>query len=199
MGANHDALEIKKITEKIMADPRYLRNIEYGQPRAGHPEGKVRFHITDLEKNLEQMVHRGISPAVYWKLKFLIHVHDTFKAEAERDVPSLHPRSHATLAKGYASQFVDDPDLLNILQFHDHNYYMWLDYSQNGSYDKAAFQQLIDTIQDWDLFLMFTIVDGRTRGKDISKLVWFIDEVKKRIPTRVDLSWVDPIQVSNFE
>ena len=182
-----------------MSDPRYQRNIEYGNARSGHPEGKVKFHIADLEANLEQIAHRGISVSTYWKLKFLIHVHDTFKAEAERDVPILHPRNHATLAKEYACRFTDDPDLLNILQFHDYNYSMWLEYSKKGSYDKASFQKLIHTIQDWDLFLMFTIIDGRTKGKEISKLSWFIDEVKKYTSTRVDSSWVEPGDFADME
>ena len=40
---------MKDIIEKIMADPRYRKNIEYGEPRSGHPEGKVKQHIADLE------------------------------------------------------------------------------------------------------------------------------------------------------
>lgn len=176
-----------------MADPRYQRNIEYGEPRPGHPEGKVRFHIADLESNLEQLTRRGISPEEYWKLRFLIHVHDTFKAEAQKDVPILHPRSHASLAREYASQYTDDPDLLNMIQYHDQNYSLWRGYLHKGYYNKESFQRLIDTIQDWNLFLMFIIIDGRTQGKDISKLIWFINEVKKYAPTTVDASWVEPL------
>ena len=41
--------DMKDIIEKIMADPRYRKNIEYGEPRSGHPEGKVKQHIADLE------------------------------------------------------------------------------------------------------------------------------------------------------
>ncbi len=184
---------MKESFKEIIADPRYQKNIEFGEPRPGHPEGKVKFHIADLEKNLELLSRHGISDSEYWKLKFLIHIHDTFKAEAERDVPILHTHSHATLAKEYARQYTDDPDLLNILQFHDKNYSMWLEYLRNGSYDVGDFQDLLDSIRDWDLFLMFTIIDGRTKGKDISKLVWFINEVSKYKRTRVDSSWVDPL------
>ena len=71
---------MKQIVERVMADPRYQENIEYGEPRSGHPEGKVKYHIAELEENLEKMASRGISEVQYWKLKFLIHVHDTFKA-----------------------------------------------------------------------------------------------------------------------
>lgn len=175
-----------------MADPRYQRNIEYGHPRSGHPEGKVKLHIIDLESNLEQLVQRDISSEDYWKLKFLIHVHDTFKAEAEQDVSILHHRSHATLAREYANQYTNDTDLLNILQFHDQNYVLWKDYLRTGSYDMETLNMLFDAIQNWDLFLMFTIIDGCTKGKDYSKLTWFIDEVRKYKPTIVDVSWVEP-------
>jgi hypothetical protein len=34
---------MKEILEKVMSDPRYLKNIEYGEPRLGHPEGKVKY------------------------------------------------------------------------------------------------------------------------------------------------------------
>ncbi len=182
---------MQEIVTRILADPLYQKNIEYGRPRSGHPEGKVRFHIVDLEANLERLRHRGISEEEYWKLKFLIHVHDTFKAESKKNIPVLHPRSHATLARHYAALFTDDKDLLNMIQYHDQNYYLWLDYLRNGSLDKTTFQALLDTIQDWDLFLMFTIIDGRTAGKDKNKLGWFIEEVRKHKPTYVDTSWVD--------
>ena len=182
---------MQEIVTRILADPMYQKNIEYGRPRPGHPEGKVRFHIADLEANLERLKQRGISEEEYWKLKFLIHVHDTFKAEAKKNVSFLHPRSHASLARQFAARFTDDTDLLNMIQYHDQNYYLWLDYLRNGSLNRATFQTLLDTIQNWDIFLMFTIIDGRTAGKDKNKLGWFIEEVRKREPTRVDTSWVE--------
>ena len=37
---------------------------------------------------------------------------------------------------------------------------------------------------------MFLIIDGCTRGKEPSKLVWFINEVRKYKNTVVDKSWM---------
>lgn len=181
---------MKDILEKIIADSRYQRNIEYGEPRAGHPEGKVKYHIADLEENLEKLVPRGISEEQYWKLKFLIHVHDTFKADAISDVPISSPSSHASLARKFASEFVDDEDLLNMIQFHDVNFSLWKQFAATGSYDIQRFHDLLDTIRGWDLFLMFLIIDGSTQGKERSKLIWFVQEVAKYKDTRVDESWV---------
>jgi hypothetical protein len=181
---------MEQLLTKLMRDPRYLSNIEYGKPRSGHPEGKVRNHIAELESNLEKLVRRGISSEDFWKLKFLVHVHDTFKAEAEEDVPILHPRSHASLAREFAAKLTDDADLLNMIQFHDENYALWKQFSQAKLYDAERLEKLIKTIRDWDLFLIFLIIDGCTEGKERAKLVWFIAEVRKYRQTIVDESWI---------
>jgi hypothetical protein len=183
---------MKEIVEQVIADPRYQKNIEYGEPRLGHPEGKVKFHIADLEANLDALTPHGISQSDYWKLKFLIHVHDTFKAEAEQEVRIAHPRSHASLARAFAAEFTDDSDLLNMIQLHDEGYALWQQFNhRGGAYHTGRFQSLLETIHNWDLFLIFTIIDGCTPGKDRSKLVWFIREVKKYKETMVDASWVN--------
>ncbi len=181
---------MKDVLEKIMADPRYLKNIEYGEPRAGHPEGKVKFHIAELEENLEKLVPRGLSEEQYWKLKFLIHVHDTFKAESTPDVAIRNPKSHVSLARKFASEFIADEDLLNMIQLHDINYALWKQFKATGSYDVERFDNLLGIIKDWDLFLMFLIIDGSTSGKDWSKLIWFLREVAKFKNTKVDETWV---------
>jgi hypothetical protein len=183
---------MKQILERLTADARYKKNIEYGEPRPGHPEGKVKFHIADLEANLEALKPRLKNHEEFWKLKFLIHVHDTFKAEAVQDIPILHPRSHASLARAFAAEFTDDTDLLNMLQFHDENYALWKQFTAHGSYNRERFDTLLKTLRDWDLFLVFLIIDGCSAGKDPAKLVWFIQEVRQYKDTRVDESWVLP-------
>jgi hypothetical protein len=181
---------MKDIVEKIIADPRYQKNIEYGEPRSGHPEGKVKFHIANLEENLEKLASRGISEEHYWKLKFLIHVHDTFKADAIPNSRIMDPNSHASLARKFAAEFIDDEDLLNMIQLHDMNYSLWLQFTSLGTYDVERFNDLLDTIQDWDLFMMFLIIDGSTKGKEQSKLAWFLHEVAKHKELTVDESWL---------
>jgi len=180
---------MKDILERLIADPRYVKNIEYGEPRPGHPEGRVRHHIADLEANLEKLAPR-ISEEQYGKLEFLIHVHDTFKAEAIPDSPIESPHSHASLARGFASEFTDNADLLTMIQYHDLNFAFWKQFAATGTYDIDRFARLLDAIHDWDLFLMFIIIDGCTEGKDLKKLGWFIREVKKQKATQVDESWI---------
>lgn len=181
---------MKEIISKIRTNHRYLKNIEHGEPRSGHPEGKVKYHIIELEEILERMRLKGISDDQYWKLKFLIHIHDTFKAEAVPDSPIESPHSHASLARKFASEFTDDEDLLNMIQFHDVNYALWKQFDTTGSYDVRRFKRLLRTILDWKLFLIFIIIDGSTKGKDRSKLPWFIDEVSKFKAIDIDSMWL---------
>lgn len=180
---------MKEIVEKILVDPRYLKNVEYGKPRPGHPEGKVKFHIAELEANLEKLAPH-ISQEQFWKLKFLIHVHDTFKADAVPDSPIESPRSHASLARKFASEFTEEADLLAMIQFHDVNFALWKQFAATGSYNVERFSKLLDAIMDWDLFLLFLILDGCTQGKDPDKVRWFVAEVRKHKATRVDETWV---------
>ena len=175
---------------KIQSDPRYKKNVEYGKPRSGHPEGKIKSHIADLIANLESIKPRLRSACDYWKLLFLIHVHDTFKAEAARNVSNLHPQSHASLARAFASEFTSDSDLLNMIQYHDENYALWKEFRREGLDDESRFQELLSAIDDWNLFLLFIIVDGATRGKDQEKLVWFVQQVRKHKQVEVKESWI---------
>jgi hypothetical protein len=39
---------------------------------------------------------------------------------------------------------------------------------------------------------MFIIIDGCVKGKDYSKLAWFINEVRRYKTTKVDSSWILP-------
>jgi len=180
---------MQDVISRVLSDPRYLEGIEYGKPRPGHPEGKVRYHIRELEENLERLKSR-ISEEQYWKLKFLIHVHDTFKANAVPDSPIESPHSHASLATKFTAEFTEEADLLAMIQYHDVNFALWKQFAVTGAYDSQRFENLLETIQDWDLFLMFLIIDGSTEGKDPEKIRWFIREVRKYKKTMLDESWV---------
>lgn len=181
---------MRNIVEKIIADPRYKKNVKYGEPRPGHPEGTIEAHIAEVTANLEAVRPRLKSEEIYWKLLFLIHIHDIFKAESVPGAPICHPQSHASLARKFAAEYTDDTDLLNMVQFHDEGFALWTQFRRSGNYDTNRFHALLTTIKDWDLFLLFTIVDGATAGKDRDTLAWFINEVRKHQLTEIDDTWI---------
>lgn len=164
-------MNYEKAFEGITADPRYQRNIDWGASRPGHPEGTVRAHIEELESNLSVLCpHR--EEAQHWKLKILIHVHDTFKAEALSGVAITDPRSHASRAKDFLTQFCSDADLLAMVQFHDEPYALWKQATLRDGYSQKRFDKLLGSIHDWSLFLRFLVIDGSTQGKNRAPLQW---------------------------
>lgn len=168
----------------VMSDPRYLSNLDWGEPRRGHPEGTVRAHIVELERNLKRL-RRRLTAEECDKLRLLIHVHDTFKPEAKSGVPIVDPRSHGSLARAFLAEFCDDADLLAMVQFHDEPFALWQQVVSKGAYNPDRLNALLDGIEDWNLFLAFLIIDGCTAGKDRAGLRWFFGEVAGRVTTGI--------------
>lgn len=170
--------DYKRIFEAITSDPRYQRNLEWGKPRPGHPEGSVRAHIAEVDQNLETMCEKvSVSEIDYWRIKLLVHTHDTFKGEAERGVSIAAPTSHASLARNFLAEFCDDTDLLAMVQFHDEPYALWRQVQAHGEFNQERMNALFTNIRDWDLFIAFAIIDGSTEGKSRDPLRWFLQQV----------------------
>src|SRR5262245_26292906 len=174
------AMDHKAIFEAVISDPQYQKNLDWGEARPGHPEGTVRAHIAELEENLEALRPR-LSEDDYWKLKILVHVHDTFKAQAERGVAITDPRSHASLARAFLGSYCDDPDLLVMMQYHDEPFALWRQVESKGKYDSARLAALLGRIKDWNLFLAFLIIDGCTEGKNREKHRWLFREISGKV------------------
>ena len=182
-------VEFEGILMKLVSDPRYLSYCEFGETRPRHPEGKIKNHILQLETNLKKL-ESLITVDEHWVLMFLIHCHDICKMLADQEgLPSLHPRSHATLSKKFASEYTNREDVLNMIQYHDENFFLWEQFKHDGYCDAVQLNSLVNNIENWDIFLAFTIVDGYIPGKELGKIPWFINEVKPLVSTRVDTSW----------
>jgi hypothetical protein len=172
-----------KIFAAITRDPRYQRNLDWGQPRPGHPEGTIRRHIAEIERNLD-VLRPKLSDTEYWQLKVLIHTHDTFKGEATRGVTIAAPGSHASVARAFLAEFCDDVDLLDMIQNHDEPYALWRKFESTGKLDLKRTETLFDVIKDWNVFLAFILVDGCTEGKSREPLRWWFQQVSGRVQCR---------------
>jgi hypothetical protein len=189
-------MDYESVLAAVMADSRYQGNLDWGRPRSGHPEGSVRAHIAELEANLEQL-RAKLSAEEVGKLKLLIHVHDSFKAEAKSAVPILHPASHASLARAFLAEFCDDGDLLAMVQYHDEPFALWRQVEARGSCSETRLQELLGKIRDWHLFLAFMIIDGCTEGKGRRPLQWFFQEVAGKVESRFCAADILPPSVSD--
>ena len=174
------------IFERIVSDKRYLRNIEYGKARIGHAEGSVKAHIAQLETNLDKLaIAPGMELETYWKLKILIHVHDSFKMDAKRDSAILDPMSHASLATKFLAEFMPNSELLDVCQFHDIGYAVYKKYKAKGVIDDTKLMTALATISNMDLFLMFAIIDSCTESKGREMITWLVKYVHGRYGTRI--------------
>ena len=143
----------------------------------------MRAHIAEIESNLEALRYK-LTDDGYWKLKILVHVHDTFKAEARMGAAIADPRSHASLARAFLSSYCQDADLLSVVQFHDEPYALYQRFRSRGVYSQQRIDALLDAICDWDLFLAFAIIDGCTAGKDRACLLWLFAAIEGKVQSQ---------------
>ena len=175
--------DYEAVFNAITADPRYQQNLDWGKPRSGHPEGTIPDHIAELERNLKAFTRR-VSESDYWRLKVLIHTHDTFKGAAKAGVPIRASNSRASLARAFLTEFCDHADMLQMLQYHDEPIALWRQFVSKGRCNRRRLAALLTNIQDWDLFLAFNIVDGCTPGKDRDGLRWFFQQVASKVTSK---------------
>ncbi len=176
-------INYRGVFEAVVTDPRYIANLDWGEARQGHPEGTVRAHIAEIEPNLE-VLRPKLTEEDYWRLKLLIHTHDTFKGEAELAVPITDPKSHSSLARTFLERHCSDPDLLAMVQYHDEPFALFRQFETKGKYNEGRFDALLNAIQDWNLFLAFNIIDGCTPGKSREPLHWFFRELDGRVQSK---------------
>jgi hypothetical protein len=176
--------DYRSALDRILADPRYQANLDWGEPRSGHPEGAVRAHIAEIECNLEAL-RRKLSEDDYWKLKILVHTHDSFKRDADRGVAITHPRSHASLARAFLAGFCSDDDLLAMVQFHDEPFALWRQVEVRGTCNQERLNALLRNIKDWNLFLAFNLIDGCTEGKSREPLRWLFGVVAGQVESTI--------------
>jgi len=169
-----------RIFDSVELDPRYLNNLDWGESRPGHPEGTVRAHIAEIEPTLETLRPK-LSDEEYWKLKLLIHTHDSFKGESQVGVPISDPRSHASIARAFLATHCDDADLLAMVQYHDEPFALYRQFETKGKHNQDRFEAMLSAIRDWNLFLAFNIIDGCTPGKSREPLRWLFRQVDGQV------------------
>lgn len=160
--------------EKLRCDPRYLSNIDWGEPRKGHPEGSIGSHIEELEFNLAA-IDEFLDSDEIAKLRLMIHIHDLMKPNVVPGGPH-----HGELAAQLLKEFCDDEDMVHMIREHDTFFRLWL--ASRPNTEVALHEDLDDLkrkIKDWNLFSTFLIIDNLTAGKDPRPLDWALHQIHK--------------------
>lgn len=157
----------------IAADPAWQVGLEWGQPRSGHPEGQVKYHIWDVMGNIDRFFGRDRNRSM---LRLVALIHDTFKYQAASLKNKNHKPSHGYLARKFAEQYIHDQSILEVIELHDEAYLASRLLAQGGDAEGATrwARELIGRLGDnLDLFMQFYLCDNRTGTKSATHYEWF--------------------------
>lgn len=158
----------------ILNDPNFIEGVMWGEPRNGHPEGKVLYHIRDVLDNVDRysvLENRE-------KLRLIALIHDTFKYKVDVKKPKSGENHHALIARRFAENYVNDHEILEIIELHDEASNSYRKGSRDGKWIAAEERanRLISRLgNSITLFLIFYLCDNETGDKDNSDYKWFID------------------------
>lgn len=163
-----------ELEEELLQQPEFIRGLLWGTPRFGHPEGKVLYHIREVLDNVEKL---DICPDLRRNLRLVSLIHDSFKYLEVKDVtPRDWSKHHGVFARKFAEKFIQDEDVLRLIELHDEAYYCWRHTYQYNQADQGH-QRLENLLQSFnghlqDYYLFFKC-DTRTGDKTQAPLKWF--------------------------
>lgn len=160
----------------ILSDPELIEGALWGEPRRGHPEGKVVYHIKEVLDNIDKFADKFDRES----LRLIAIIHDTFKHKVDRDKPRTGDNHHAMIARRFAEKYISDKDLLDIIELHDEAYNAWSVGSRRGDwrYAEKRALRLIERLGDSiDLFIKFYKCDGLTGDKKNDDFIWFLEQI----------------------
>lgn len=160
------------LERKIVSDSEFVIGANYGEPREGHPEGQVAFHILDVLKNVDK--YSDSFNRV--DLRLIALIHDTFKYKVDYSKSRKGRNHHSWIAMNFAKKYKLSKFLLQIIRMHDEAYHCWLIGSKEGDWKKAekTAKQLIKKLgKNLKLFLIFYKCDNFVEGKTQEHYEWF--------------------------
>lgn len=158
---------------ELLQHPSFLKGLQWGIPRFGHPEGKVLLHIREVLDNIDRLQAEKV---VRRQLRTIAFAHDTFKYREEKGNPRDWSKHHGALARNFMEKFISEKETLDIIELHDEAYHVWcLEFYHKKP--KNAAQRLDDLLQRVQLIIplyhLFFKVDTQTGDKNQAPLRWF--------------------------
>lgn len=177
------------IEQAIINNNDFIDGAMSGEPRPGHPEGKILYHIREVLDNIDIKLPDDESFTGTRKdLRFIAFIHDTFKYKVNRLIPKRGENHHAMIARRFAEKYTDDTSLLDIIELHDEAYNAWNIGVRKSNWKKAEdrVNKLFDRLgRNLPLFILFYACDNETGDKSQENILWFRDQITKRAHTNV--------------
>ena len=162
------------IEKALLAVPEFRNGLLWGEPRFGHPEGSVAFHVREVLDNISLVPH--LSATDRTRLRLIALAHDAFKYKEDRSRPRDWNKHHGVLARRFLEAYTSDTAVLDVVETHDDAYYSWLYKNRNPS--PRPLSTLMDKIgYSLQLYYLFFKCDTQTGDKTQAPLRWFEKEV----------------------
>ena len=167
------------LEHQFLQDPSFKKGLQWGKPRNGHPEGQVYKHILEVNHNIDQL---DIPGSIRKELRIISFIHDTFKYLEDLSYPRDWSKHHGIYARKFASKYINNKDLLNIIEYHDEAYYIWkvkhFRRAHLVSYEDRLNRLLELMGSNIQLYYLFFKCDTHTGDKTLEPVQWFEKTIK---------------------
>ncbi len=158
----------------LLAVPEFRQGLLWGEPRYGHPEGTVAYHVREVLDNIALIPN--LSAGERSQLRLIALVHDAFKYAEDRSRPRDRNRHHGVLARRFMESFTQEQVILDVIEMHDDAYYCWLYRHRNPA--PHPLSPLIDKVgYCLQFYYLFFKCDTQTGDKTQAPLRWFENEM----------------------
>ncbi len=160
---------------QLLALPDFQVGLLWGEPRFGHPEGKVILHVREVLDNIDLIPH--LSPELRTRLRLVAITHDTFKFAEDRTYPRDWSKHHGYLARLYMETYTNDGVALDLIECHDDAYYAWR-YERHAPFREENPTKSLDVLLErmgycLQEYYLFFKCDTQTGDKTQASLKWF--------------------------
>ena len=163
------------LEKHLLTVPEFRYGLLWGEPRFGHPEGKVVLHVREVLDNID--VIPGLLVHTRLQLRLIALVHDSFKYAEDRSRPRDWNLHHGQIARRFLEPLTKDRAVLDIIETHDDAYYAWLGqkHEQFGRENQhKSLEALLQRVgYCMQLYYLFFKCDTQTGDKTQASLKWF--------------------------
>lgn len=167
------------LERRLLKHPDFRQGLLWGEPRFGHPEGKVAIHVREVLDNIDLIPALADEPRR--QLRLVAIAHDAFKFREDRSHPRDWSKHHGRLARQFVTSYTSDPVVLDVIETHDDAYYAWLGTKHEAflrDNPHKSLDQLLRRVEYClQLFYLFFKCDTQTGDKTQASLKWFEREV----------------------
>lgn len=169
------------LERKLLQEPAFREGMFWGEPRFGHPEGKVAFHVREVLDNIDLIP--DFAPEDRRRLRLITYAHDTFKYCEDKRRPRDWSKHHGVLARRFMEQFTDELPVLEIIETHDDAYYAWRTERRGLQLDfdneQKTLEELLRRVGGFlQLYYLFFKCDTQTGDKTQASVKWFEQRVE---------------------